>query len=153
MQTIPKLEWQMKNTLLKVDPRDYHKKTIASVAAISHQKGPELILSFAKSIDRPKFIAFLKKLRQCNPFVPLALFLDRLAVHRSNDVKEEAKRLKILLIENASYSPDFNPIESVIGLTKLKIKKVRWNSLQNGEELDLEEEIEKAFMEIEKKKI
>ena len=56
VQTMPKLEWQMKNTTLKIDPKEYHKKTIASVAAISHHKGSELILSFEKSIDRPKFI-------------------------------------------------------------------------------------------------
>jgi len=29
----------------------------------------------------------------------------------------------------------------------------RWSSLQNGEEIDLNEEIEKAFMQIERKKI
>ena len=86
MQTMPKLEWQMKKTTLKVDPREYHKKTVASVAAISHEKGSELILSYEKSIDRPKFIRFLKKLRQLNPFAKLAIFLDRLAVHRSKDV-------------------------------------------------------------------
>jgi len=61
--------------------------------------------------------------------------------------------LKIILIENASYSPDFNPIESAIGLAKHKIKMKRWSSLRNGEEVDLNEEIEKAFMQIEKKKI
>jgi len=153
LQTMPKFEWQMKNTSLKVDPREYHRKTIASVAAISSEKGAELILSFDKSINREKFISFLRKLRQCNPFVKLALFMDRLAVHRSNDVKEAADKYKILLIFNSSYSPDFNPIESAIGLAKLKIKRVRWNSLQNGEEIDLNEVIEKAFMEIERKKL
>ena len=108
----------MKNTLIKVDPREYHRKTIASIASISNQKGPELIMNFEKSVDRAKFIAFLKKLRQCNPFIPLALFLDRLAVHRSNEVQEAADKLKIILILNASYSPNFNPIEGVIGLVK-----------------------------------
>ena len=153
LQTMPKFEWQMKNTRLRVDPKEYHKKTIASVAAMSHGKGPELILSFERSVDRPKFIAFLKKLRQCNPFVKIALFLDRLSVHRSNDVKEAAASLQIMLIENASYSPDFNPIESAIGLAKQKIKMKRWYCLQNGEDINLEETIEKSFMEIEKKKI
>ena len=143
----------MKNTSLKVDPREYHRKTIASVAAISSEKGAELILSFDKSINREKFISFLRKLRQCNPFVKLALFMDRLAVHRSNDVQEAADKYKILLIFNSSYSPDLNPIESAIGLAKLKIKRVRWNSLQNGEEIDLNEVIEKAFMDIERKKL
>jgi len=58
-----------------------------------------------------------------------------------------------MLIENASYSPDFNPIESAIGLAKQKIKMKRWYCLQNGEDINLEETIEKSFMEIEKKKI
>ena len=29
-------------------------------------------------------------------------------------------------ISNASYSPNFNPIEGVIGLAKLQIKRKRW---------------------------
>ena len=61
--------------------------------------------------------------------------------------------MKIILIKNASYSPDYNPIDSTIGLAKHKIKMKRWSSLQNGEEIDLNEEIEKAFMQIERKKI
>ena len=149
VQTMPKLEWQMKNTTLKVDPREYHRKTMASVAAISSEKGAELILSFEKSINKEKFMAFLRKLRQSDPFAKLALFMDRLAVHRSNDVQEAADKYKILLIFNSSYSPDLNPIESAIGLAKLKIKRVRWNSLQNGEDIDLNEVIEKAFLKIE----
>ena len=79
--------------------------------------------------------------------------MDRLAVHRSNDVQEAADKYNILLIFNASYSPDLNPIESAIGLAKLKIKRVRWNSLQNGEDIDLNEVIEMAFMNIERKKL
>ena len=116
--TIPKSDWWIKNSPLKVDPSSYHKKTIASVAAISYHKGAELICSFEKSVNRDKFITFLRKLRQANPFRKIALFMDRLVVHRSKDVQDEADKLKIKLILNSSYSPDYNPIESAISIAK-----------------------------------
>ena len=153
MQTIPRQEWWLKNQPIKIDPRTYHKKTIASIAAISNEKGAELIMNFEKSVNREMFIAFLKKLRQNDPFRPMALFLDRLAVHRSNQVKEAADKLKIILILNASYSPNLNPVEGAIGLAKAQIKMKRWNSLQNGIDIELNEVIEKSIMEIEEKKI
>ena len=60
--TIPKSDWWIKNSPIKVDLAPITKKTIASVAAISYQKGAELICSFEKSINIEKFITFLRKL-------------------------------------------------------------------------------------------
>ena len=56
-------------------------------------------------------------------------------------------------IFNASYCPDFNPIEGVIGLAKNKIKKVRLHSFVNAAEIDLNDLILKSFYEIKKKTI
>ena len=92
-----------------------------------------IICNYDKSVDKVKFISFLKKLRQVNPFRKLALFCDRLAVHRSKEVKDKANELGIFMILNASYSPNFNPIEGVIGIGKRMIKQQRWHNLQVGE--------------------
>ena len=53
------------------------------------------------------------------------------------------------MIFNASYSPNLNPVEGARGLAKAQIKMKRWNSLQNGIDIELNEVIEKSFMEIE----
>ena len=58
-----------------------------------------------------------------NPFGKLAIYMDRLSVHRTKTVREEAEKLQIRLIFNASYSPDYNAVEGVIGLAKDYIKR------------------------------
>ena len=48
-------------------------------------------------------------------------------------------------IFNATYCPDFNPIETVFAQVKLRYKADRLNMLANGEEVDEDELIRKAF--------
>ena len=52
------------------------------------------------------------------------------------------------MIFNAPYSPDYNPIESAIGLAKAFVKRWRWKNLGNGKEMDDEELIKKGFEQI-----
>ena len=49
--------------------------------------------------------------------------MDRLNVHRSYRVKDICEELGIIRIFNASYSPNFNPIEGVIGIVKNEMKR------------------------------
>ena len=130
--TMQKAEWSERRHYPKTDTKLFHKKTGATIAAISREKGLELVCNFNRSVDQQKFVKFLKKLRAKDPFGKMALFLDRLSVHRTHAVREKAAELKIPLILNASYSPNFNPIEGVIGLAKKNIKRRRWQSLQQS---------------------
>jgi len=66
--TIPTHDWSKRNNTLKVDYKQYHRKTIACVAEVSQEKGAEKILTFEKSIDQVKFIQFLKAIRKLYPF-------------------------------------------------------------------------------------
>ena len=54
---------------------------------------------------------------------PFALYLDQLRCHKSNVIKALFTELDILPIYNVSYSPEFNPIESVFSLIKLKFRQ------------------------------
>ena len=137
--TIPTHDYSKRRETLKIDYRQYHKKTIACVGAISEIEGAEQILIFEKSIDRAKFIQFLKVIRKQYPFKKIAFFLDNLRVHLSKDVAAYCKEAMFKLLFNAPYSPNFNPIEGVIGMTKMSIKRERWNALKMGRELDLDE--------------
>jgi len=50
-----------------------------------------------------------------------------------------------LIIYNASYSPNYNPIEGVIGIGKNKIKQQRWHNLQVDQQIDDEKLINGVF--------
>ena len=58
------------------------------------------------------FIDFLKKLSVSMGEEPLALFMDRLTVHRMISVKEKMAELEIYPIYNIPASPETNAIET-----------------------------------------
>ena len=95
------------------------------MVAISEKNGVDMIMNFEKSVNADKFVEFLTRLRQKYPFEKMALFMDRLMVHRSKKVKSKMVELKIPRILNASYSPNFNPIETIFSVFKSGIKKKR----------------------------
>jgi transposase len=94
-------------------------------------------MHFHRSVDRERFVLFLEKLRSIYPKEKLTLFMDRLAVHRSDIVQDKMKELKLGCIFNASYSPDFNPIEGVFSIVKQKIKQQRLRALAKGQQTNI----------------
>ena len=66
---------------------------------------------FEKSVNIDKFNEFLEKLAANNEGKKVALFMDNLAVHRSNRARAKMTELGIEPVFNLAYSPDFNPIE------------------------------------------
>ena len=65
-------------------------------------------------------------------------------------MKKFLSKLKIKYIFNATYCPEFNPIEGVIGLTKDKIKRHRLKDLVEGHDSDLHALIPTAFSNVKK---
>jgi transposase len=63
--------------------------------------------------------------------------MDRLNVHRSYRVLDVCEELGIIRIFNSSYSPNYNPIEGVIGVIKNEIKRQRTHAISNGNKPDL----------------
>lgn len=147
---MPTHDWTPPNATFTIDYKLYHKKTIASVAAISLE-GPELIMNFPKSINSARYCEFLRALRKKLPERRLVIFCDQLQVHFSKETTPVLRELNISVIKNAAYSPNFNPIEGAISVCKTKIKRARLRSVVLRQELNLEETITKSFMEIGKK--
>lgn len=112
---------------------------MASIVAISEEEGTELIMTFDGSVNQDKYILFLRAIRAKYPFLPCSLFMDRLVVHRTKKVKKKYEELRLHPILNASYSPDYNPAEGAILMTKNEIKLQRWRALQTGTVVDLKE--------------
>ena len=73
--TMPTYDWSPPNATFEIDYKLYHKKTIASCSAIS-VKGPELIMSWPKSVNSTKYCEFLKALRAKHPGRKLLVFTD-----------------------------------------------------------------------------
>jgi transposase len=63
------------------------------------------------------------------------------------------RRLNIIPVFNLSYSPDYNPIESVFSQVKRIYKAKRLNRLANNEEFDTVWEVEDAFYKVPPSKI
>jgi hypothetical protein len=80
--TMPTHDWSPKNSTFEIDYKLYHKKTIASIIGISIN-GPELVMSWEKSVNSEKFIQYLKALRAKHPHKKLLCFFDQLKVHTS----------------------------------------------------------------------
>ena len=148
--TIPTHCWSLPRKPIQIDYKQFANKCLASVAAVSAEKGFELIMNFPKSINTLKYAKFLKALREKNKRRKMAIFCDRLGFHHSAATRELMSTLQIPLILNGSYEPELNAIERCIGLAKATIKKQRLNAILQKKRLDLDICVTKAFREIKK---
>ncbi len=74
--------------------------------------GNAVIKQYEKTVNGEAIVDFLNRLRESYPESgTLKLVLDGAGYHRSDIVKNEAKRLNITLIYLPPYSPNLNPIE------------------------------------------
>ena len=115
--------WSLKNQPFQLEQNMMEDKMIASILCISEEDGVNLLMNFPKSVNSTKFIEFLRELRSQQPEELIAIFMDRLNVHRSYRVLDVCQELGIIRIFNSSYSPNYNPIEGVIGVIKNEIKR------------------------------
>jgi len=63
-------------------------------------------VNYDGSVNATRFCAYLRRLRQENPDRKIALFMDRLAVHRSPKSRQQMTDLGFEVIFNASYTPE-----------------------------------------------
>lgn len=104
-------------------------KTIAVVACVSLMIGLESYMSFYNSINKGKFLRFVKFLKQLNRSSKFAIFMDNLRVHHNHEIKEYCNANDIPLIYNVPYTPELNPIEEIFSLVKNWYKRLKLNSI------------------------
>jgi transposase len=115
--------WQKSYCSVSIPESAIRVKTHAFVAGISEEVGFECCLIKLRSIDTASFIEFLRKLSHDNLQKPIALFIDNLQVHKSEEVMKVYGELNMTPIFNIPYSPQFNGIESYFSLVKAEYKK------------------------------
>ena len=84
---------------------------------------------FQRSVNIQKFKEYLVRLREENGDDKICIFMDNLGVHKSNKTRKTMQTLKMKAIFNISYSPQYNPIESVFSKVKQKFKCMRLQKL------------------------
>ena len=62
-------------------------QTKALLMGISEERGVEQWTIYKKSVNTEKFLQYLQKVREGNGDRPVALFMDNLACHRTNEAK------------------------------------------------------------------
>ena len=80
-------DWSRKNSNLAVDQKDIYVGYRSVIASMTEENGFGSVIIHAQAINSDDFVRFLKKLRAKYPNRALALFMDRLNVRKSRDVK------------------------------------------------------------------
>ena len=93
--TVTRTEYSCRHDNITVDQHKLNEPTLALMMGISMEEGVENWKVFKRSVNTDKFCVYLQELRDMYPLEPLTLFLDNLAVHRSQVVMAKAMELEI----------------------------------------------------------
>ena len=118
------------------------------IAGISYERGKELIEIQHNAVNADDFESFLYELSERHQNRKVAIFMDNLQVHHTQQVKNLAQSLDMMLIYNKVNEPDLNPIEIIFSVAKNHYKKARFSHENNSEDYNMAELIEKAFSSI-----
>ena len=80
-------EWSSKNSNLSVDQEEVYVGYRSVIASMTEEKGIDHLQLHMEAINADNFIVHLKALRAKHGKRLLAMFMDRLNVHRANKVK------------------------------------------------------------------
>lgn len=144
-KSILKREYSARHQNIKVDYNKMYLETTAVVAAITQQEGLLMFKCVGKSINKEKWMEFIKDLRKKIGKRKATLFVDNLSVHHSIVCLNECKAQGFEVIFNAAYSPQFMPIEFVFSQVKRVFKNLKTNQIVNGVRMDTQKLIQQAF--------
>ena len=122
---------------------------MAFLGAISDNEGLEAYTIHPNSITTKEFIEFVEMLSDKFHGQEFAIFMDNLQVHKTKEVLETCKRLKVRPIFNVPYSPDFNGIETYFSLIKGEYKNLILERLIKGIKVDSSSMIMQSIQKVE----
>ena len=143
--TIPRKTYAIKGKNLCVDQMQLGNGYRSALAAISTDGKIEHLKVTDKAINQKKYISFLKKMRKKLQDEKIYIFVDNLQVHKTKKVMAAYEELKMVPIFNETYSPDYNPIETIFSQVKQRFKEQRLNKLANGKIVNESELIRQVF--------
>ena len=108
---------------LKIDKAKIGFKAIAAVAAINLQGRVVALLLREGSICTSDFVDFLRNLKSKMRGQKTFVFLDNLRIHHTLIIASKVRANNQVLIFNASYSSQLNPIERLWAVNKRQFIK------------------------------
>ena len=105
-KTVPDTDWSRPKENPAVDVAKIDEPTLALLCGISKEQGLEHYQVFEQSVNKVKFAEYLRSLKADNENQKIALLMDQLSVHKSDDSKKVMRELGIRWIFNVSYSPE-----------------------------------------------
>ena len=129
VKTHSTLEYAAKYQNVEVGASEYNIKSTAFIGVVSLNKGIFCYELFDRSVNKERFVFFLKKLRKKHGEGKIILYQDNLKVHLSNLAKDCYKDLNIVPLYAPVYSPQYNPIEFCFSKLKGIVKKMRLNDM------------------------
>jgi len=105
---------------LKGKGADRHHSLVMAI----HENGVRHHRIFQKSVGGQQFSTFI----ETAPFPPNSvILLDNHSMHKTKMVREIAHKKGYKLLYTPPYSPEFNPIELMFGITKNRFYKLRYS--------------------------
>ena len=108
---------------LKIDKAKIGFRAIAVVAAINMSGRVVTLLIKEKSIITDDFVDFLNKLRNKMRRAKTFIFLDNLRIHHTHIIASKSRDNNQVLLFNAAYSSQLNPIERLWAVSKRQFVK------------------------------
>jgi hypothetical protein len=151
--SIQSFDWSGQNANITVDQRQIYIGYKSVIAAISSARGSIFTHIYDAAVDRDDFAMYLKALSKSYHHRPFYLMMDNLAVHKTDTVRDVYRELRITPVFNVSYSPQYNPIESVFSIVKREYCKQRLHHVANNLAFDVPTNIRSAFKTVTKVQI
>lgn len=127
--------WAGSYDSISVEENKIRVRTQAFIAGVSEEWGLEAYSIHRRSISTPEFVDFIKDLSHAMKGKPFAIFVDNLAVHKTQEAKAAYEKYSVQVIFNVPYSPDFNGIESYFALLKASYKKLLLETIMKGDNI------------------
>ena len=103
---------------MKIDVSKTPTNAIAVLAAVSRERGLDLVMQFDFSVKKDTFKVFLEELRSKYFAEDIVLVMDNLTVHKNREVCERMDELGFRYSWTPPYSPKYNGIEEVFSIAK-----------------------------------
>ena len=117
-RTFPTHEWSSLKQNMKIDVSKTPTNAIAVLAAVSRERGLDLVMQFDFSVKKDTFKVFLEELRRKYFAEDIVLVMDNLTVHKNREVCERMDELGFRYSWTPPYSPKYNGIEEVFSIAK-----------------------------------
>ena len=121
---------------------------MAVVAGVSAAEGLIHLTTRPKSFNSESFGQFLAELHEKSKSRPLIVLLDNCKIHKTNQIRNLAETLGIILVFNVPYHPELNGIELVWSIAKRRFKTLQLQRMLGKMVDDFTQCIETAMREI-----